>query len=78
MIINKSKESDFWLEEKGVYRVGMSEGKKTATMSCPICGQSASLSQHNIDKKGNVSPSVVCPNNACTFHEYVQLENFSL
>ena len=72
--IKLAKEEDIWLsEEKGVYRRGTSNGKKTATMSCPDCGQSASLSEHSIYDGGKVSPSVVCPNDGCNFHEYVKL-----
>lgn len=74
--IKKAKIEDSWLIEKGVYRIGTTDGKKTATMSCPNCGVSASLSHHDIDEKGNVSPSVVCPNESCSFHEYVQLVDF--
>lgn len=76
MEIIKAKQSDIWLNEKGVYRGGISEGKKTATMSCPDCGESASLSEHDIDEKGNVSPSVVCPNSDCNFHEHIQLKDY--
>lgn len=59
--------------DKGSWQGGITyAGIKTALISCPKCGQIASLSYHEIDDNGFVSPSVVCPNE-CGFHEYIQL-----
>lgn len=45
-------------------------------IGCPKCGKYARLSAgHMIDSNGNVSPSVVCFNDECDFHEYIKLEN---
>lgn len=49
---------------------------RTALMSCPECGKICSLSQHIIQPDGTVTPSVVCPREGCTFHDYVKLEGW--
>lgn len=60
--------------EAGRWRPGKQpDGRRTASMSCPSCGQAASLSDHAIGAEGYVTPSVVCPHAPCTFHDYVQL-----
>jgi hypothetical protein len=48
---------------------------KTADMSCDN-GHSFTLMNHTISTEGSVSPSVVCPNIRCNFHEYVVLEGW--
>jgi hypothetical protein len=68
---------DVWLDKPGTYRRGKSDGRLTATMSCPTCGGAASLSGHTIAPDGDVSPSVVCPHDGCDFHEYVTLLGWS-
>lgn len=50
---------------------------KTAALSCPNCGQAASLIDHDIASDGTVSPSVVCPMAECGFHDMVQLIGWS-
>ena len=45
---------------------------------CPT-GHIGSLREHHqIAADGTVSPSVVCPHEGCTFHEFVKLENWSV
>lgn len=44
----------------------------TAAVSCPVCGEVASLRGHAIGAGGYVTPSLVCPND-CGFHDFVQL-----
>ena len=58
---------------RGVWKRGTTDGKATAIVSCPKCGQSASLSDHTIKDTGEVTPSLVCPHEHCSFHEHVQL-----
>ena len=59
---------------KGLWKGGRLDGSRTATVSCPKCGKSASLSGHIISDDGAVSPSLVCPSlEGCDFHEYVRL-----
>lgn len=54
----------------------LSEGGRSASFTCPKCGQLAVLIDHDIADDGEVSPSVVCPNDGCTFHEYVRLDGW--
>lgn len=46
---------------------------KSASINCPLCGEMGLLTDHTIKENGDVEPSVVCPNEECTFHEYVTL-----
>jgi hypothetical protein len=39
-------------------------------------GHIGSLSTHNIDKAGRVTPSVVCATKECDFHEHIRLLNW--
>jgi hypothetical protein len=50
--------------------------RKSASMTCPECGQISSLSGHDIADDGIVSPSVVCPYELCHFHEFIKLEGW--
>lgn len=53
---------------------------------CPLCKMQAVLARppvevlkdegHQVLSGGQVSPSVVCANPGCTFHEMVELEGF--
>jgi len=55
----------------------MSKGQ--VMIKCPKCGKIAGLDDHVINpvgKNGEVSPSLVCPNDKCNFHEYVELEDW--
>lgn len=64
-------------KKKGVWRgTKMRDGRRSALMSCPKCGQTCSLSHHKIQDNGEVQPSVVCPMD-CGFHEYVKLAGWS-
>lgn len=49
---------------------------QTAAFTCPKCGGIAMLIDHEIGPDGAVSPSVVCPNEKCDFHEYIKLEGW--
>jgi hypothetical protein len=57
----------------GRWKGAISDGKRTALIACPTCGEVASISQHEIDTDGKVTPSVVCPFDGCDFHAYVKL-----
>ena len=48
------------------------DGKETARVRCPKCQEWATL-DHEIDAVGRVTPSLVCPNESCDFHENVVL-----
>lgn len=79
-VITQADLTDTWLKTPGQWRVGLigqgKQMKRTATMSCPDCGNFASLSNHIINGVGQVSPSMVCPNKECNFHEYITLEGW--
>lgn len=49
------------------------EAGTSASFTCPNCGQLAVLTDHDISDNGEVSPSVVCPHDECTFHDRVTL-----
>lgn len=74
--IRQADPGDTWLTDPGVWRGATRDGERTATMSCPECGEVASLSNHEIAPNGDVSPSVVCPHEGCGFHRYVTLEGW--
>jgi predicted RNA-binding Zn-ribbon protein involved in translation (DUF1610 family) len=64
------------------YQVGtwkglkLANGGRSASFTCPICGQTAVLIDHEIAPDGTVSPSVVCPHDGCGFHEFIQLDGW--
>ncbi len=47
-----------------------------ATMACPA-GHVLTLRIHSIKSDGSLAPSVVCPVERCTFHEYVRLADWT-
>lgn len=51
--------------------------KFKASMTCPY-GHGLTLGQHSIASTGEVFPSVICPANGCTFHEFVKLDHWTL
>ncbi len=61
----------------GEYLPITSDGKPSARITCPKCGITGSL-DHEIDFNGNVSPSVECPNDDCSFHTNIQLKDYRL
>ena len=50
-----------------------------AQVYCPICGKAfvilAPFTNHTTNPEGDVQPSVVCPHDGCTFHEFVTLDS---
>lgn len=75
--IQQADPSDTWLSEPGRWRGAIRDGIRTATVSCPGCAASASLSGHTIGPTGDVSPSLMCPFDGCGFHEFVTLVGWS-
>ncbi len=51
------------------------EDGRAASFTCPECGRTASLVDHEIREYGIVLPSVVCPYD-CGFHSFIQLEGW--
>lgn len=52
------------------------DGTLTASVCCPN-GHISSLSDHTIDDKGKVHPSLICPWPGCDFHEDVKLDGWN-
>lgn len=48
------------------------DGCPTAWFRCPN-GRLGGLSAHTIAADGTVSPSVVCPQDGCGFHDHIKL-----
>ncbi len=63
------------------------DGKQSAYVCCPTCGNAAGIRSHSIDGAGLVTPSLVCSatvnigaDAACAeagFHEWVELEGWA-
>lgn len=81
--LQRAHPDDVWLRTPGRWRPAkLADGRRTATISCPVCGRSGSLADHEIDADGTVRPSVVCPyadpnvaqgEPLCGFHQHVRL-----
>lgn len=52
------------------------KARLSASFICPN-GHDGTLLDHTIAPDGAVSPSVVCPQEGCTFHDSVRLEGWS-
>lgn len=64
-------------KEKGSWKeVRLYNGGLSAIFTCPACGVSGDLSDHIINALGEVSPSVVCPEE-CGFHDFIVLEGWN-
>lgn len=50
-------------------------GKGIVLVKCK-CGWIGNLVDHDVDDEGGVSPSVICANEECDFHEYVILDGW--
>lgn len=61
----------------GTWKRGKIGPRRLALFACPKCGLICSLSDHTIESTGRVNPSVVCPREGCSFHEWVALANWS-
>lgn len=58
------------------WRTLLNEGKLSASIVCKK-GHYGILADHEIDKRGIVTPSVVCPEKGCDFHEFITLEDWN-
>ena len=52
--------------------------RSSAMVNCRDCGKTASLSDHTIAANGEVTPSLVCPTDGCSFHEFVTLVGWNV
>ena len=76
----KSSKQDMEMELGEWNYIGGRDGRKSALLRCPKCGQLASLFQHDIDINGVVTPSVLHrwpygenQEESCGFHEMIKL-----
>ena len=80
--IQRAADGDTWLQVKGHWRPALIQetGQRTATVSCPTCGNVSSLSGHEIAADGTVTPSLGCPwkigDLPCTFHDWIKLDGW--
>lgn len=58
------------------WRTLLTEGKISASIVCKNTHYGI-LSDHEVDKHGIVTPSVVCPEEDCEFHEFIVLEGWN-
>ena len=63
-----------WEGDLGSWR-GLKVGlhHRSASVTCPNCGRTATLTDHDIAADGTVTPSLVCPHGGCGFHDHVKL-----
>ena len=47
-----------------------------ARISCPNCGLTGPLLNHDVASNGSVAPSVECPNLECGFHDHIVLDQW--
>jgi hypothetical protein len=63
--------------QQGVWFYVNRDGKRCVKVSCPECGTIGSL-DHDVNEDGDVSPSLQCPRDGCTFHKFVTLDEFDI
>jgi hypothetical protein len=61
----------------GTWRPLKDGTRLSASISCPRCGALGTLLDHEIHDKGIVTPSIVCPDDECGFHEMAKLEGWA-
>ncbi len=59
--------------ERGTWTPTHIDGRLSAVAFCPSCGQRGTLDSHAIDADGSATPSLVCPRDGCSYHEFVRL-----
>lgn len=62
-------------EPPNTWKRVMADGKPTALYTCPN-GHTGLIDEHEISSDGTVSPSVVCTENGCDFHDYIKLRDW--
>ena len=53
------------------------EGALKVSFTCPYC-KSLAVLDHKVGMDGTVSPSVVCPNDRCDFHQNIFLADWNV
>lgn len=72
---------------KGTWKPLGTPTGKSASVSCPQCGEISTLDGHDIAADGTVTPSAVCPYTGslaaqfhcvpCTFHDHIKLAGWA-
>lgn len=64
---------------KGKWQPITHNGEKSALVYCPSCGgfRASLVGTHEISDDGIVTPSLVCGNDACNFHEQIKLQDWA-
>jgi len=78
LIIPRDLTGDF---PRGTWRLTKRDGFYVANFSCPRCGARGGLghgTNHTIADDGSVSPSVVCDDAACGYHDFIKLDGWSM
>ncbi len=70
--IQRHRDSNLWLSPLTYSVARLENGGVSAMMACNN-GHVSSLSDHDIAKDGTVTPSCICTEHGCYFHEYVKL-----
>ena len=63
--------------EPGTWKGLRTPAGRSASFTCPRCGLACSLDGHTIEASGFVRPSVLCPVEGCTFHDWIRLVGWS-
>lgn len=58
--------------------IGPGSWRRTGSLVIVTCGQCGAVApiDHVVDDDGNVSPSLVCPDDACNWHVWATLERW--
>lgn len=73
--VRKSADEDAFTKTPLTWTLLRMGSRWSAMAVCPN-GHEGSLDDHAIAEDGVVTPSVVCPEKKCGFHDYVQLEGW--
>lgn len=52
------------------------DGVRVVKVCCPACGVWGELADHKIGSDGTVTPSALCGNGDCPFHEHIALDGW--
>jgi hypothetical protein len=64
------------LVPRAAWKTVKRDGEPLLKVCCPACGIWGDLADHSISEDGTVSPSLICGNSPCKFHEHVRLEGW--
>lgn len=77
VVIAEAAAEDVWLAVPGRWRrLQTANGRASASVSCPACGRTSTLTHHRIGAGGEVTPSVICGYADCDFHDRLVLDGW--